>query len=143
MLGEDVANITIAGKDKQVYDVKQFLAKIKGGYSFTIKNAEGSKREYKLMVNTPWKLSMGVSTHDYEPAITIDDVPQQNKVIDNVAENSRIKVVFNGIPAKKKLIGIKTKHNTRTSTGASSSEEYELTYSISGNSVEFVMPRMS
>lgn len=141
MLGEDVANITIAGKDKQVYDVKQFLAKIKGGYSFTIKNAEGSTREYKLMVNTPWKLSMGVSTHDYEPAITIDDVPQQNKVIDNVAENSRIKVVFNGIPAKKKLIGIKTKHNTRTSTGASSSEEYELTYSISGNSVEFVMPR--
>ena len=46
MLGEDVANITIAGKDKQVYDVKQFLAKIKGGYSFTIKNAEGSTREY-------------------------------------------------------------------------------------------------
>ena len=141
MLGEDVANITIAGEDKQVYDVKQFLAKIKGGYSFKIKNAEGSTKEYKVIVNTPWQLSMGVSTYDFEPAITIDNVPQQNKIIDNVAENSNIKVVFNGIPAKKKLIGIKTKHNTRTGTGASSSEEYELTYSISGNSVEFVMPR--
>ena len=141
MVGEDVTTMTIAGKSQTVYDVKHFLTKMKDGYSFTIKNAGGLTKKYKVIVNTPWQLSMSTSTYDFEPVITIDNVLQQNKTINTVAETSNIKVVFNGIPAKKKLIGIKTKHNTRTSTGASSREEYELTYSISGNSVEFVMPR--
>ena len=142
MVGQDVEPVTIEGEEKQAYNVKKFLSQIKDGYSFTIKNAEGKEKTYKVIVDSPWKLSMGATTYDFEPAITIDDVPQQEQTINNVAENRKIKVVFNKLPAKKKLRGIKAEHLIRNSDGSTSDDaEYELSYSISGNSVEFVMPR--
>lgn len=141
MMGEDVETVTIGGENKQAYNVKKFLAQIKDGYSFTIKNAEGKEKTYKVIVNSPWELSMDASTYDYEPVITIDNVSQQNKTINNVAESSKIKVVFGNIPDKKKLSGIKAQHLVRRDNGTAFATEYELSYSISGNSVEFVMPR--
>lgn len=141
MVGQDVELVTIGNGDKQAYNVKKFLSQIKDGYSFTIKNAEGKEKTYKVIVDSPWELSMGAKTYDFAPAITIDDVPQQETTINNVAENCKIKVVFNKLPAKKKLRGIKAEHLIRNSDGSTSDAEYELSYSISGNSVEFVMPR--
>ena len=141
MVGQDVELVTIGDGDKQAYNVKKFLSQIKDGYSFTIKNAEGKEKTYKVIVDSPWELSMGAKTYDFAPAITIDDVPQQETTINNVAENCKIKVVFNKLPAKKKLRGIKAEHLIRNSDGSTSDAEYELSYSISGNSVEFVMPR--